>query len=73
LLSKYFSKANEKINNEKIEINSDGISVKREKKIIYFLFAMEPRTFILLLIEFKISLNIIIKKNKSRDIFVNKR
>ena len=62
LLSKYFSRANEKINNEKIEINNDGISVNNEKKTIYFLFATVPLTFILLLIEFKISLNIITKK-----------
>ena len=71
LLSKYFSRANEKINNEKIEINKDGISVNNEKKTIYFLFATVPLTLILLLIEFKISLNIITKKNTNNAIFKN--
>jgi len=38
-LSKYFSNAKENKNNENIEIKRDGIKVKSEKKIIYFLLA----------------------------------
>ena len=53
-LSKYFSKAKEKIKRENIAINNDGIKVKSPKDIIYFLFATEPLTFILFLIEFLI-------------------
>ena len=62
-LSKYFSNAKENKNNENIEIKRDGIKVKSEKKIIYFLLAIEPRTLILFLNEFFISIKIIIKKN----------
>tara|TARA_B100001540_G_C15704654_1_gene595531 strand:- start:17 stop:391 length:375 start_codon:yes stop_codon:yes gene_type:complete len=61
--SKYFSSANEKINNENVAISNDGISVNNPKEIIYFLFAIEPLTLILFLIEFLISIKIIIKKN----------
>tara|TARA_B100000035_G_scaffold198370_1_gene169497 strand:+ start:402 stop:557 length:156 start_codon:yes stop_codon:yes gene_type:complete len=50
------SKANENKNNEKIEINIEGMSVNKEKKIIYFLLAIDPFTLILSLIEFDISL-----------------
>jgi len=60
-LSKYLSRANEKINNEKIAINNDGIKVKSAKEMIYFLLAIEPLTLILFLIEFLISININIK------------
>ena len=63
LLSKYFSNAKVNKNNENIEIKRDGIKVKSEKKTIYFLFAIEPRTLILFLIEFFTSIKIIIKKN----------
>ena len=51
-LSKYFSNAKENKNNENIVIKSDGIKVKSEKKIIYFLLAIEPRTLILFFNEF---------------------
>ena len=47
---------------ENIEINKDGINVNKEKKIIYFLLEIDPLTFILFLIEFFISVKIIIKK-----------
>ena len=57
-MSKYLSNAKEKINNEKIAINNDGIKVKRANEIIYFLFATDPLTLILFLIEFLISINI---------------
>jgi len=73
LLSKYFSNAKENKNNEKIEINNEGISVNSEKKTIYFLFATEPLTLILLLIEFEISLNIIVKKTNNSAIFKNNK
>ena len=65
LLSKYFSNAKENRNRENIEINSDGIRVNNEKKIIYFLFAMDPLTLILFLIEFLTSIKIIKKNNIS--------
>jgi hypothetical protein len=64
-LSKYFSNAKENKNNENIEIKRDGIKVKSEKKIIYFLLAIEPRTLILFLNEFFISIKMIIKKTNS--------
>ena len=51
-LSKYFSKAKENRNNEKIEISNDGINVNNEKKIIYFLLATEPLTLIFCFKEF---------------------
>ena len=55
-LSKYFSKANENKNNEKIEINIDGIKVNKAKNVIYFLFDFEPSTSISFLIDFLISI-----------------
>tara|TARA_B100000989_G_C19466250_1_gene438434 strand:- start:155 stop:508 length:354 start_codon:yes stop_codon:yes gene_type:complete len=61
-LSKYFSNANEKRNNENTDISIDGISVNREKKVIYFLFALDPSKTISLFIEFLTSIKII-KKN----------
>ena len=45
-----------KINNEKIAINKDGIKVKNANEMIYFLFATEPLTFILFLIDHNILL-----------------
>tara|TARA_A100000164_G_C21411283_1_gene542290 strand:+ start:238 stop:591 length:354 start_codon:yes stop_codon:yes gene_type:complete len=63
-LSKYLSNAKEKINNEKIAINKDGIRVNNAKETIYFLLATDPLTFILFLIEFLMSININ-TKNKS--------
>ena len=56
--SKYLSRANEKINNEKTEIKIEGISVNKEKNIMYFLLAIEPLTLIFDLIELEISLKI---------------
>tara|TARA_B100001758_G_C18370498_1_gene591048 strand:+ start:1142 stop:1498 length:357 start_codon:yes stop_codon:yes gene_type:complete len=73
LLSKYFSRAKENKNKEKTEINRDGISVNNEKKIIYFLLAIEPLTLILFLIEFFVSKKIIIKKANNKKIFANNR
>ena len=72
-LSKYFSKAKENRNNEKIEISNDGINVNNEKKIIYFLFAIEPLTLILFLIEFLISIKIIRKNISKRQILDNSK
>ena len=69
LLSKYFSNAKENKKRENIEINNEGISVNNEKKTIYFLFATEPLTLILFLIEVEISRNIIIKKTNNNAIF----
>ena len=57
--------AKENKNNENIVIKRDGIKVKSEKKIIYFLLAIEPRTLILFFNEFFISIKIIIKKTNS--------
>mgnify|MGYP001456841401 CR=1 FL=1 len=57
-LSKYFSKAKENKNNEKIEINIDGIKVNREKYVIYFLLALKPSLSISFLIDFLISIKI---------------
>ena len=65
-LSKYFSRANEKINNENIAISNDGINVNKPKEIIYFLFATDPLTFILFLIEFFISTKINTKNNNKK-------
>jgi hypothetical protein len=59
LLSKYFSKANEKRKREKIAIKTDGINVKREKNAIYFLLAFDPLTFISFFNELLISLKMI--------------
>ena len=61
---KYFSRAKEN-KNKKTEINRDGISVNNEKKIIYFLLAIEPLTLILFLIEF-FTKKIIIKKANNK-------
>tara|TARA_B110000014_G_C19933517_1_gene482966 strand:- start:162 stop:518 length:357 start_codon:yes stop_codon:yes gene_type:complete len=69
LLSKYFSKANENKNKEKIDISKEGIKVNSEKKIIYFLLAIDPRILMLFLIEFLISLKII-KKNSNKRIIL---
>ena len=60
-LSKYLSRAKEKINNENIAINNDGINVKSANETIYFLFATDPLTLMLFLIEFRISTKIKIK------------
>ena len=57
-MSKYFSTAKENKNNENADINKDGISVKSEKKAIYFLLALDPSTTISLLIEFFTSIKI---------------
>jgi len=73
LLSKYFSKANENKKSENTEMRSEGIRVNKEKKIIYFLLAIDPLTLILFLIEIDISLNIIIKKSINKPIFKYKR
>tara|TARA_B100002052_G_scaffold204885_1_gene187178 strand:- start:101 stop:277 length:177 start_codon:yes stop_codon:yes gene_type:complete len=54
-LSKYFSKAKEKRNREKTEINIEGIIVNNEKKVIYFLFDLDPSTSISFFIDFLIS------------------
>ena len=68
-LSKYFSRAKENKNNEKTDIKIDGINVNKEKKVIYFLFALDPSIAISFLIEFLISIKIIEKKTSSNRIF----
>tara|TARA_B100000427_G_scaffold188162_1_gene156406 strand:- start:46 stop:420 length:375 start_codon:yes stop_codon:yes gene_type:complete len=73
LLSKYFSSAKENKKSENTEMSREGIRVNKEKKIIYFLFANDPLTFMLFLIELDISLNIIIKKNTNKPMFKYKR
>tara|TARA_Y100000816_G_scaffold57449_1_gene37551 strand:+ start:1893 stop:2270 length:378 start_codon:yes stop_codon:yes gene_type:complete len=72
-LSKYFSKAKENKNNEKIDISIDGISVNKEKKIIYFLFEIEPLTLIFFFNEFLVSINIIKKKKINKIISANNK
>ena len=67
-LSKYFSKANEKRNNEKIDINIEGINVNSAKNVIYFLFDFDPLTSISVLIVFFNSKKINIKKNINNNI-----
>ena len=54
-MSKYFSRAKEKRNNEKIEIKIDGINVNKEKYVIYFLLELSPSLSISFLIDFLIS------------------
>jgi hypothetical protein len=53
-LSKYLSSAKESKNNENKEINIDGIKVNNEKKVIYFLFALDPLISISIFKEFLI-------------------
>ena len=73
LLSKYFSNAKEKMNKENIAINKDGIRVNNAKDIIYFLFAIDPLTLILFLMEFFTSMKIKIKNKSNRQILkINK-
>ena len=54
-MSKYFSKAKEKRNNEKIEIKTEGIKVNRAKTVIYFLLDFKPSLSISVLIALLIS------------------
>ena len=72
-MSKYFSTAKENKNNENADINKDGISVKSEKKAIYFLLALDPSTTISLFIEFLTSKKINRKNIINKKIFDNKR
>ena len=51
-------------------MSKEGIKVKRPNDIIYFLFATEPLTFMLFLIEFLISMNIKIKNINKKIIFI---
>ena len=67
-LSKYFSSAKENKNNEKTDIKIDGINVNKEKKVIYFLFALDPSIAISFLIEFLISIKIMEKKSRQDDL-----
>jgi|TARA_B100000749_G_scaffold74925_1_gene56181 hypothetical protein len=73
LLSKYFSNAKENKKIEKTEINMEGIKVKREKNVIYFLLATDPLIFISFFKEFFISLKIIRKKINNKIILKNNR
>ena len=72
-LSKYLSKANEKINNEKTAISKDGIKVNSANETIYYLFATDPLTLILFFIEFLISINISTKNKSTRQMFDMRR
>ena len=65
-MSKYFSKAKEKRNNENIDINIEGIKVNNEKYVIYLLFEDKPSLSISFLIDFFISTKININKIKSK-------
>ena len=60
------------MNRENIAISNEGINVKSPKDIMYFLFATEPLTFILFLIEFLISIKIKIKKNNKKIMFIKR-
>ena len=57
-LSKYFSRAKENKNNEKTEIKTDGIKVKRAKTVIYFLLDFKPSLSTSVFIALLISKNI---------------
>ena len=58
---------------ESDEINIEGISVNKEKYVIYLLFEDKPSLSISFLIDFFISLKINIKSKKSKKIFnINK-
>ena len=72
-LSKYFSNAKENKNNEKIEINMEGIMVNKVKNPIYLPPEVFVPIFISSLREFLTSIKIIIKKIKSNATFnINK-
>jgi len=72
-LSKYFSKAKENKNNEKIEIKIEGINVNKVKNPIYFLLELDFSIFTSSLREFLTSLKIIMKKIRSKTILrINK-
>ena len=72
-LSKYFSRANEKRNNEKIDISNEGIKVNKAKYVMYLLFDFNPSLSMSFLIAFLISRKIKIKRNESKTIFrINK-
>jgi hypothetical protein len=72
-LSKYFSKAKEKRNKEKTDINIEGINVNNEKYVIYLLFDDRPSLSISFLIDLFISLKIKANNKKSKKIFkINK-
>ena len=72
-MSKYFSKAKEKRNNEKIEIKIDGINVNKEKYVIYFLLELSPSLSISFLIDFLISKKIKMNNKNNKKIFrINK-
>ena len=72
-MSKYFSRANEKRNKEKIDISKEGIKVNNAKYVMYFLFDLIPSLSISFLIVFLISKKIKIKRNASKTIFrINK-
>ena len=72
-LSKYFSTAKENKKREKADISIDGISVNNEKKVIYFLLALDPSTTISLFIEFLTSRKINKKNIINKTILDNKR
>jgi len=69
-LSKYFPKAKEKRNNEKMEIKIDGISVNNEKYVIYLLLELKPSLSISFLIDFFTSKKINANKIASKIILV---
>ena len=72
-MSKYFSKAKEKRNNEKIEIKTEGIKVNRAKTVIYFLFDFKPSLSISVLIALLISKKINTKSEVKSRILIIKR
>ena len=69
-MSKYFSKAKEKRNNEKTEIKTEGIKVNRAKTVIYFLFDFKPSLSISVLIALLISKKINTKREVNSRIFI---
>ena len=72
-MSKYFSKAKEKRNNEKIEIKTEGIKVNRANTVIYFLLDFKPSLSISVLIALLISKKINTKSVVRSRIFNIKR
>ena len=58
-LSKYLSRAKDNKNSENTEISKEGIKVNKAKKVIYFLFALDPLTLTSILRDFRTSIKII--------------
>ena len=65
--------AKENKKRENIEINIEGIKVNNAKKVIYFLFDLDPSTSISFLIDFLISKKTKAKNNSNKNILINNK